>query len=117
MKRAVDYIGVGVGAVVVNNEGKLFLALRGKEAKNEKRRWEFPGGSFELWETLEDTIIREMMEEYGFEIEIIELLCVTNHMIPDEKQHWVAPAFICKIRSGEPKILEPHKCDAIGWFT
>ncbi|MBI1919415.1 hypothetical protein HYS29_02475, partial [Candidatus Microgenomates bacterium] len=40
-----------------------------------------------------------------------------DHLIPAEKQHWVAIAYLCKIKKGKPKILEPHKCAKIGWFT
>jgi len=43
MKKGVDYIGVGVGALIVNKEGKLFLAMRGKETRNESGKWEFSG--------------------------------------------------------------------------
>ena len=32
MKKGIDYIGVGAGAVILSPEGKVFLARRGKEA-------------------------------------------------------------------------------------
>ena len=117
MQRGIDYIGVGVGAAIFNNKGKLFLTLRGKKAKNERGTWEIPGGSVEFGETLEDALKREIKEEYGIDIEIVELLGVCSHIIVGEHQHWVSPTYICKITHGEPKILEPEKCDAIGWFT
>lgn len=117
MHRGIDYIGVGVGAAIFNNDGRLFLTLRGKKAKNERGKWEIPGGSVEFGETLEDAIKREIKEEYGVEIKIIELLDVCDHLIPDEHQHWVSPTYICKITKGHPRIIEPEKCDAIGWFT
>jgi len=44
MKKGIDYIGVGAGAIIFNKDGALFLAKRGKEARNEKHKWEFPGG-------------------------------------------------------------------------
>lgn len=113
----IDYIGVGVGAAIFNREGKLFLTLRGKKAKNEQGKWEIPGGSVEFGETLEQAIKREIKEEHGIDIEVIELLDVCSHIIPDEHQHWVSPTYICKIVNGEPKIVEPEKCDAFGWFT
>jgi len=117
MKKGIDYIGVGVGAVILNSDGKVFLAKRGKEARNERHKWEFPGGSVEFGERLEDALVREMREEYGFEIEVEQLLDVVNHIIPDEQQHWVSPTFLCRFKGGTPEIREPHKCEEIGWFA
>jgi 8-oxo-dGTP diphosphatase len=116
MKRGVDYIGVGVGAIIVDQQGRLFFAQRGPMAKNERGLWEFPGGSVEFGETLTNALRREMQEEYGIIIEIGELLDVVDHILPEEKQHWISPTFICKITSGKPEIREPGKCTHIGWF-
>lgn len=116
MKRGIDYIGVGVGAVIIDGLGRLFLAQRGPAAKNERGLWEFPGGSVEFGEQLHDALKREMREEYGIEIEVGELLDVADHILPDEGQHWVSPSYLCRIISGEPHILEPAKCSQIGWF-
>ena len=116
MKKGIDYIGVGVGAVIFSREGKVFLARRGKEAKNESGKWEFPGGGVEFNETLEHALVREVMEEYGFEIAVLELLDVVDHIIPAEQQHWISPTFICTVKSGTPVIQEPNKCEAISWF-
>ena len=117
MRRGVDYIGVGVGAVILNEDGRLFLALRGPAAKNERGLWEFPGGSVEFGERLAAALRREMTEEYGVEIEVGDLLDVVDHLLPAEGQHWVSPTFICRLVSGEPTIREPGKCAAIGWFA
>ena len=116
MKRGVDYIGVGVGAVIVDGEGRLFVARRGPQARNERGLWEFPGGSVEFGEKLADALQREMREEYGVEIAVGELLDVVDHILPAEGQHWVSPAFICAITSGAPTIREPEKCAELGWF-
>jgi 8-oxo-dGTP diphosphatase len=117
MRRGVDYIGVGVGAVIVDAEGRLFLARRGPRARNERGLWEFPGGAVEFGETLAQALQREMREEYGIGIAVGELLDVADHILPDEGQHWVSPAFICTIVSGEPSIQERAKCTEIGWFA
>ncbi len=117
MKRGIDYIGVGVGAVIINERGELFLARRGPQAKNERGLWEFPGGSVEFGEKLSEALIREMREEYGIDIAIGELLDVVDHILPDEGQHWVSPSFLCIITGGTPQILEPGKCSQIGWFA
>jgi len=117
VKRGIDYIGVGVGAIIVDGAGRLFLARRGPQAKNERGLWEFPGGSVEFGERLADALKREMREEYGIEIKVGELLDVVDHILPDEGQHWVSPTFICTIVSGEPTIREAAKCIEIGWFA
>ncbi len=116
MKKGVDFIGVGVGAIILNDEGKVFLAKRGHKAKNERGTWEFPGGGVEFGETMADCIKREIYEEYGIKIELADQLEAIDHLIPDEKQHWVAITFIAKIVKGKPKIMENEKCSEIGWF-
>lgn len=116
MVRGVDTIGVGVGAIIINDLGELFLAKRGPKAKNERFLWEFPGGTVEFGEKLADALRREMREEYGIEIEVGPLLDVIDHILPDEGQHWVSPTYLCKIRAGVPQIKEPEKCSEIGWF-
>jgi mutator protein MutT len=116
-RRGIDYIGVGVGALIIDDQGRLFLSRRGAKAKNERGLWEFPGGSVEFGEKLADALRREMREEYDIEIQIGELLDVVDHILPEEGQHWVSPTFICTITSGEPHILESEKCGEIGWFA
>jgi mutator protein MutT len=117
MIKGIDYIGVGVGAVIVNTQNEVFLAKRGKDARNERYKWEFPGGSVEFGEKLEDAVVREVKEEYDFEINVEKLLDVVNHFISEEHQHWVSLTYLCRYTSGFPRIVEPDKCEAIGWFN
>jgi 8-oxo-dGTP diphosphatase len=118
MKVGVDYIGVAAGAMIFNADGELFLAKRSQSVKNERGHWETPGGSVEFGETLENAAKREILEEYGVEIEILDTFPAADHLIPNEAQHWVAVTFVAKLRPGmKPRIMEPTKCDAIGWFA
>lgn len=117
MQKGIDYIGVSAGAMIMNDQGQIFLAQRGQGAKNERGCWENPGGSVEFGEKLEGAVKREITEEYGAEIEILEQFPAEDHLILQEHQHWVATTFITKFRPGSvPKIMEPEKCSAIGWF-
>lgn len=118
MRRGVDYIGVSVGAFILNTKGELFLNKRSKYARNEQGCWEAPGGAVDFGELREDAIKREVKEEFGVDIKIMTTLQTSDEILPKHNHHWVATTYIAKIKNGQkPKIMEPHKCDGIGWFT
>jgi len=74
------------------------------------------GGKLDFLEPLEECAIREAREEIGVEIRIEGLLCVTDHRLPDENQHWISPAFLGRIVSGEARNCEPNKTREVRWF-
>lgn len=116
MKAGRDYVGVGVGAMVFGDKGRIFLTRRGADARNEAGTWEFPGGKVKFGELMTDAIRREFAEEYGMCIEPVRLLGVFDHLLPEEGQHWVSVAFVSRYAGGNPEIREPRKCSEIGWF-
>lgn len=115
--RGKDYIGVGCGAVIQNEEGKVLLMLRGPQVRNEKGTWSIPGGGVDFGETRAEAIQREVKEELDCEIRVLREIITVDHIIPTENQHWVTTHFICKVVSGHPKITEPDKCERIDWFS
>lgn len=114
MKIGKDYIGVGVGAFIINENNQLLLQKRAVPA--EKDHWCIPGGRLEMFETLENAVIRETKEETDLDIEVIKMIGVCDHIIKEESAHWVATSFLCKIKSGVPKIMEPDKASDLRWF-
>lgn len=114
MKIGKDYIGVGVGAFIINENNHLLLQKRAVPA--EKDHWCIPGGRLEMFETLENAVIRETKEETDLDIEVIKMIGVCDHIIKEESAHWVATSFLCKIKSGVPKIMEPDKASDLRWF-
>jgi 8-oxo-dGTP diphosphatase len=113
-RRGKDFIGVGVGAVVINAAGEILLLLRKKAP--EIGHWTIPGGTVEFGETLEHAIIRELEEEIGVPCEIDCILGITNHILPLEGTHWVAPAFLVHPVSGQPTNREPETHEEMRWF-
>lgn len=116
MKKGIDFIGVGTGAIIFNDEGKVFVTQRGPKARNENGKWDFPGGAVEFGETCEKAVVRELKEEFDIEIEVVELIDVVNHILPEEKQHWVSPSFVARHIGGVPRITEPEKCIGFKWM-
>ena len=114
MKAGKDYIGVGCGAFIINENGQLLLQKRNKEP--EKGYWSIPGGKLEWMETFEDAVKREVKEECDVEIKVEKLLGICDHIVKNDNQHWVSPSFLCTITEGIPKIMEPTKHTDMKWF-
>jgi 8-oxo-dGTP diphosphatase len=112
-----DYVGLGVGAVIPDAEGRFFLSRRGPATRNEPGAWEFPGGMVSYGEPLEEAIRREIDEEFGMTIEITDQIGAFDDILPAEHQHWVSVVFLARHIGGEPAIREPGKSTEIGWFT
>jgi 8-oxo-dGTP diphosphatase len=118
MKAGIDYIGVSIGAVIINSKNEILLLKRSQNAKNEKGKWEAPGGAVEFWEKREQAVKREMKEELGVDIEIIDILQVVDEILSKDRQHWVGTSYLVKIKGKQkPQIMEPKKHDAIGWYS
>jgi ADP-ribose pyrophosphatase len=113
LKKGKDYIGVGVGAIIVEQD-RVLLLKRLKEP--EAGYWSIPGGAVDFGETIEDALKRELKEELSVDVKIIKLLGVTNHILPEAEIHWVSPVFLVEVLSGNPKIMEADKHSDLGWF-
>jgi 8-oxo-dGTP diphosphatase len=95
---------VGVGAVIIC-DGKILLEKRKYEPG--KGKWSVPGGLVELGESVEQTVIREVKEETGLEVEKPEHMDIVNNVIRDEngeiKYHFVILDYFVKLKGGVPK--------------
>jgi ADP-ribose pyrophosphatase len=100
--------------LLVDELGRVLLTLR--KLPPEADCWSILGGKLDFLEALEECAIREAYEEAGVEIAIERLLCVTDHRLPSEGQHWVSPAFLGRIVSGEARNCEPNKTQQVAWF-
>jgi 8-oxo-dGTP pyrophosphatase MutT (NUDIX family) len=70
--------------------------------KNERDEWEIPGGKLEEREQPEETVVREMREELGFETEIVDI--IQSHMYTvkrsiDESHGVLVVSYLCRIKA------------------
>lgn len=105
---------VGVGVLVIDDAGRVLLTLR--RLPPEAGCWSILGGRLEGYERLEDCAVREAREEAGVEVALERLLCITDHILPSEEQHWVSPAYLGRIVRGRAENREPEKTAALEWF-
>lgn len=66
-------IGIGATTLVFNKKNEVLLNLR-----TDTNTWGLPGGSMELYETIEETAIRELKEEAGICADELELVAVLS---------------------------------------
>jgi len=116
MKPGFDCVGVGCGALIVNDKNETILLKRTSKTRNGAGFWAKPGGGVEFGEKVEDAVKREIREELGVDIEIINFLGFTEGVFKDENQHWISLNYLAKIIGGEVKNMEPEKHEKIKWF-
>jgi 8-oxo-dGTP diphosphatase len=116
MTTTIETPRIGVGAVILNEQQEILLVLRNRNP--EKDTWSIPGGKVDLFEKLEDCVVREIKEEVNLDIEVKGLLCTAETIRPVDSEHWVSVIYEAVITGGEPCNMEPD--GAIGdvrWFS
>jgi len=68
---------LNVGIILLNDENKVFWGKR----PGHEDAWQFPQGGVNSYETLEETMHRELLEEIGLHPEDVEVLGVTKRWL------------------------------------
>lgn len=120
LRRGVDFIGVTCSFVCHDGKGRVLLHKRSKNCRDEQGNWDNGGGAHEFGHDLEDTVKREIKEEYGAEVldlKFVKVYDAHRRLVDGTPTHWVSVLFIAQVDPADVKNNEPHKIDEIGWFT
>lgn len=101
---------VGVGGVLIEN-GAALLIRRGTEPL--LGQWSIPGGTLEVGETLVEGVARELLEETGLTVRVLDLIEVFERISPQDatvsrggnrpRFHFVIVDYLCERISGTPR--------------
>jgi len=96
-----DYPRVGVGAVILDGDRVLLIQRGGVTLPG---KWSIPGGLVELGETTREAVCREIGEECGLEIDLVDVCGVLDRVVRDPdgrvRYHWVLVDFLAVARGG-----------------
>ncbi len=104
---------VGVGAVIVH-DGRVLLIRRGRDPM--KGHWTFPGGVLEVGESLAEGLAREVREETGLVVEVLELVELLDRIHREDGRvrfHYVIADYLCRVTGGE--LNAASDADAARW--
>jgi mutator protein MutT len=102
---------IEVAAGLVFRAGRLLLAQR-RPGDHLGGLWEFPGGKRRAHESYPECLRRELEEELGIEVEVLELVEALTHTYPEKTVH--LRFHRCRWLRHEPRALG---CHAWAWAT
>jgi 8-oxo-dGTP diphosphatase len=73
---------IGVGGVVIR-DGRALLIRRGSEPL--KGEWSIPGGMLEVGETIAEGVARELLEETGLAVRVLDLIEVFERLFHESE--------------------------------
>ena len=119
MQKGIDHIGVAVSYYCHDGRGKYLMNKRGVNSRDEHGAWDFGGGGIEFGEKIEETLRRELKEEYCVEHITYSFIGFNDNFREqnDKKVHWIQFHYLVLVDPNEVKNGEPDKHDEIGWFT
>lgn len=100
-----------VAAVI--SKGDKFLVCRRSSHKSLPGFWEFPGGKVETGESDPEALKREIREELGVEIQVLEFICMSEIHTDIEKIEMYSYSGV--LVSNEPSSSSDH--DALRWVS
>jgi ADP-ribose pyrophosphatase YjhB (NUDIX family) len=119
-RRGIDFIGVTCAFVCHDGKGNFLLHKRSKNCRDEQGRWDSGGGAHEFGSMLEETVRREIKEEYNADViklDQIRVFEAHRRLNDDTPTHWVGILFAAQVDPEQAKNNEPFKIDDIGWFN
>ncbi len=118
--KGISFPGITTAFICHDGQGKIFLAKRSKNTRDEQGRWDAGGGGLKQGHSLEDNLRREVKEEYGADSLKIDFLGYHDAFRQNDNgqpTHWLAMYFAVLVDPSQVKINEPEMIDEADWFT
>ena len=117
--KGIDHTGICVITFCHDGKGQFLIAKRSKHTRDEHGKWDIGGGGLEFHDTVENTIHKEIKEEYSTDVLGYEFLGYrdVHRMHQGKPTHWVSLDFKVHIERSKTAIGEPHMIDELRWIS
>lgn len=118
--KGVSFVGVTTPFICYDNQGRVFMAKRSQNARDEHGTWDGGAGGLKFGQSIETSMRRELMEEYGAEalrVDFLGYFDAFRTLSDGTPTHWLAMVHAVKVDPKAVKIMEPDMFDDAGWFT
>jgi 8-oxo-dGTP diphosphatase len=99
--------------IIYNNKKEILLTRRGIYPF--RGYWVLPGGHVDSGELVKKTAVREVKEETGLKVKLVNSLGIYDDPEGDPRHHTVSVVYLAKILSGELRINK--EVLEFGWFS
>jgi 8-oxo-dGTP diphosphatase len=104
---------LSVRAVVRNDVGECLAIRRSAASRHDPGRWEIPGGKSEPGESIEESILREVAEETGLQVELTRVVGATESELENKRIAYLI--LEARVIRGSLQLSDEH--DAYRWLS
>ena len=103
-----------VGGLIQREDGMVLLC--------DSHKWPglytVPGGHVELGETCEEALVREIKEEVGLDIKVLELVSIQQVIYPKEfwkRAHFIFFDYLCTVDGNQTPVVDSNEIQGTIW--
>jgi len=119
--KGASFTGITTPFICYDDAGMIFMSKRSSKARDEHGRWDCGAGGLKHGQSVKESMLRELREEYGvaepIDVDYLGYFDVFRTLPDGTQTHWLAMPFAVHVNRTDIRIMEPDMVDDSGWFN